>query len=90
MPLAPGEKAEPVRVRIYTSTGHFYHVVTINAMIDVAAMIPKLKEKMLGPGQTESYRLYLREHSRGAFDEFLCLEKERQRVDFFFWVQNGC
>ncbi len=53
------------KLRIYRANGK-YHVVSPGCNADVASLLPALKDKLLGTTERESYRLYLREHSRGT------------------------
>lgn len=60
----PFKTDQPLKLRIYRPNGK-YHVVTTNYQVEVSSLLPALKER-LGLPDRETYRLYLREHSRGT------------------------
>ncbi|PFH53677.1 hypothetical protein AMATHDRAFT_45153 [Amanita thiersii Skay4041] len=59
----PNPQDRPLKLRIYRATGS-YHLVTIPFMVDVASLMPALKDKLLSPDERETHRLYVRERGR--------------------------
>lgn len=63
----PPTRSEPLfKLRIHRANGK-YHIVSPGCNADVASLLPAFKDKLLPPTERESYRLYLREHSRGTY-----------------------
>ncbi|KAF8624639.1 hypothetical protein AX15_005792 [Amanita polypyramis BW_CC] len=59
----PAKADQPCKLRIYRANGS-YHVLSTSCAIEVSSLLPALKDKLLRPSERETFRLYLREHSR--------------------------
>ncbi len=67
---APSLSSEPPgnnwKIRIYLAN-HKYHIISVSFNVTVAALMPKLNQKILKGAERETHRLYLQERRRGVF-----------------------
>lgn len=57
------------KIRIYLAN-HKYHIISVSFGVTVAALMPKLNQKILKGAERETHRLYLQERRRGECTPF--------------------
>jgi hypothetical protein len=66
MSAAQPHAQHKIRIRIYKAD-NTYHVVSVSTNMTVAALTPKLDQKLPAGEEREMHQLYLKEHGRGEF-----------------------